>query len=157
MVSVVLLCFLLHSAMIGIGKAFNVWKINDFKEEKEIDINSLIKIHLAKAIEENSIANKEELFYIALANIIVECYDKEYSDKKRKGHIIKVLKTLEEEMKKDENPNKVINIDDLPLPKMRQRGPNRIMKIRKKIENAPLRFFGKWPNVLTYDWPTHNS
>ena len=162
MIAVYILCWCIEKIIMIIGKYFKVWQLKDLKEEEKVSFDQLIKIHLTKVIDENNSLGKEDLFYAALAEAVLECYDKEHNDKKRKVEVIKLLKDInqeiDKEMKKDDDGNiENIDIDNLPLPKIRPKTSNRIMKIRNKISPVPLKVYGKWPNALIYPWKSYTE
>ena len=154
MATVIIICVSAQISMIWIGRVFKLWKLKENLDEKVLDFNALVKMHLVRVINEQDTMGKEDLIYYSMAEIVLECYDKENNEKKRKGNIIRFLKDLDNEINKKPEKGKDIDLDSLPLPKIRQRSNQRIMKIRQKIEVTPLKNYGTWPSELRYSWPS---
>lgn len=153
-ICLIFICFAIERVMIWTGKALKMWKLKASKFEVDLDLYATIKLHLKKVLEDQPTLRKEDILCSAFAEVVLECYDKEGNEKKRKGNIIKFLEDIEKEISNagiKVSPENV-DIDSLPLPKIRERGNQRIMKTRKKIEVTPLKSFGKWPSQLIYPW-----
>ena len=145
-------CVAVTYALKKIGKVLKIWKIKPKNSEKpELSLREKIKFYMGKVIENSPALTKEDVFYDALTEGIIECYDREISEVKRKAAILEFLSSLDKEITK-KSESICLNVNELPLPKIREKNIKRVPINKKKIDVREIKPVGTWPAEFNFKW-----